>query len=134
MGGWVLAAAVVSSYAASQSDAAQGKTKGGEPMYTARNMPDELLNRYQDAQNQMPVGVNVGFGDQQFPGFYGPNARMSQMLYAPAGSTSPPPYADPYGAAVQAALPFVNAWANQPQQQQQQAPQGRSSTHQFGSY
>ena len=113
MGAWIAAAAVVSAYAASQSDAAQGKVKAGEPMYTAKNMPDALLQRYQSAQANMPVTGNVGFGGQEFPSFYGPNARMTQMLYQPHGSIGAPPgYTDPYGAAAQAALPFVDAWAN----------------------
>ncbi|MHA2069965.1 MAG: hypothetical protein ACXABY_36840 [Candidatus Thorarchaeota archaeon] len=110
---WAAAATVAAAYIGSQS---QGKAKAGEPMFTARNMPPELLNRYKAAQAAMPVSGNVQFGDQTFPQFYGPNARMTQMLYQPAGSTAGRAgHPSPYGAAAQAALPYINAWANQPQ-------------------
>jgi hypothetical protein len=132
MGAWIAAAAVVSAYLGYQSSKEAGKAKA-EPMYTARNMPADLLDRYEAAQAAMPVSANIGFGDQTYPTFYGPNARMTQMLYAPAGATPANPAANPYayyGAAMQAAMPYVQAWAQnrdttttQHPNQQQQAPQ-----------
>ena len=65
----------------------------------------------------MPVTGNVSFGGQQFPTFYGPNARMTQMLYQPQGSTAAGgDYGgNPWAGAAQASLPYINAWANMPQ-------------------
>jgi hypothetical protein len=125
MGAWVAAAATVAAaYVGSQS---QGKAKAGKPMYTARNMPPELLNRYKAAQAAMPVSGNVKFGDQTFPQFYGPNARMTQMLYQPAGSTAGRAgHPSPYGAAAQAAIPYIQAWG-------QNNPQATNTTN-YGQY
>lgn len=94
-------------------------------MYTMANLPADMQNRLVGQMNSMPVGMNVSFGGQSFPGMYGPQMRAIKALYSPQGAIPyQPQQPSALSGAMIASAPLMWRAANQVQQQQPVQPSG----------